>query len=78
MDPKTWKVSMSPIKMPFVHAKVANYEVHRVFFDTGSSSNVIFHEALDQMDLQGYRIKPVDTSLFGFAGHIIYPKEKSF
>lgn len=35
-----------------IHAKVANYEVKRMFVDSRSLLNVIFQEAFDQMDLQ--------------------------
>lgn len=34
-----------------IQAKIANYDVRRVYIDSGSSVNVIFQEALDQMDL---------------------------
>ncbi|XP_075479440.1 uncharacterized protein LOC142520323 [Primulina tabacum] len=46
----------------------------RVFIDSGSSVNVIFKEALVQMDLQGYHLEAVETAFFGFAGHVVYPK----
>ncbi|XP_075488006.1 uncharacterized protein LOC142527165 [Primulina tabacum] len=37
-----------------IQARVANYDVLRVFVDNGSSVNVIFKEALVQMDLHEY------------------------
>ncbi|XP_073314739.1 uncharacterized protein [Primulina huaijiensis] len=41
----------------------------------GSDSvNVIFKEALVQMDLHEYLLEAVETALFGFAGHAVYPK----
>ncbi|XP_075515774.1 uncharacterized protein LOC142550586 [Primulina tabacum] len=46
----------------------------RVFVDSGSSVNVIFKEALVQMDLQGYQLETVETTLFGFSGHVVYPE----
>ncbi|XP_073304617.1 uncharacterized protein [Primulina huaijiensis] len=57
-----------------IQARVANYDIIRVFVDSGSSANVIFKEALIYMDLQGYHLEAVDTSLFGFSGHVIYPE----
>ncbi|XP_075515810.1 uncharacterized protein LOC142550620 [Primulina tabacum] len=57
-----------------IHARVSNYDVMRVFVDTRSSINVIFKEALVQMDLQGYQLEPIETALFGFAGHVVYPE----
>ncbi|XP_073298507.1 uncharacterized protein [Primulina huaijiensis] len=57
-----------------IQARVANYDVLRVFVDNGSSVNVIFKEALVQMDLHEYQLEEVDTVLFGFAGHAVYPE----
>ncbi|XP_075504394.1 uncharacterized protein LOC142541821 [Primulina tabacum] len=57
-----------------IQARVANYNIMRVFVDSGRSVNVIFKEALIQMDLQGYQLETVETSLFGFAGHAVYPE----
>ncbi|XP_073046136.1 uncharacterized protein [Primulina eburnea] len=56
-----------------IQARVANYDVLRVFVDNGSSVNVIFKEALVQMDLHEYQLEAVETTLFGFAGHAVYP-----
>lgn len=58
-----------------IRARVANYEVQRVFVDSENSVNVIFHETFGQMDFKGYKLKPVETALFGFAGHTVYPRE---
>ncbi|XP_073312535.1 uncharacterized protein [Primulina huaijiensis] len=55
-------------------ARVANYDVLRVFVDNGSSVNVIFKEALIQMDLHEYQLEAVETALFGFVGHAVYPE----
>ncbi|XP_073059756.1 uncharacterized protein [Primulina eburnea] len=57
-----------------IQARVANYDILRVFMDSGSSVNVIFKYAFEQMDLQGYHLETVETALFGFAGHVIYPE----
>ncbi|XP_075507516.1 uncharacterized protein LOC142544344 [Primulina tabacum] len=57
-----------------IQARVANYDVMRVFIDSGSSVNVIFKDALVQMDLQSYHLEAVETALFGFVGHVVYPK----
>lgn len=56
-----------------IHARVANHEVRRIFGDSGSSVNVIFMEVFDQMSIQGYRLEPIETALFGFVGHTVYP-----
>ncbi|XP_073294498.1 uncharacterized protein [Primulina huaijiensis] len=57
-----------------IQARVANYDVLRVFVDNGSSVNVIFKEALIQTDLHEYQLEAVETALFGFAGHAVYPE----
>ncbi|XP_073137058.1 uncharacterized protein [Henckelia pumila] len=57
-----------------IRARVANYDVRRVFVDFESSVNVIFQEAFEQMELQGCEINPVKMSLYGFAGHTIRPR----
>ncbi|XP_075507412.1 uncharacterized protein LOC142544238 [Primulina tabacum] len=55
-----------------IQARVANYDILRVFIDSGSSVNVIFKDAFVQMDLQGFHLEVVETALFGFAGHVVY------
>ncbi|XP_073152557.1 uncharacterized protein [Henckelia pumila] len=56
-----------------IRAMIANYDVARIFVDSGSSVNVLFQEAISQMDLGQYKIEPDVTSLFGFTGHAIRP-----
>ncbi|XP_073033871.1 uncharacterized protein [Primulina eburnea] len=36
--------------------------------------NVIFKDAFVQMDLQGFQLETVETALFGFADHVVYPE----
>ncbi|XP_075503970.1 uncharacterized protein LOC142541298 [Primulina tabacum] len=57
-----------------IQARVANYDILRVFIDSGSFVNVIFKDAFVQMDLQGFHSEAVETALFGFAGHVVYPE----
>ncbi|XP_075504440.1 uncharacterized protein LOC142541868 [Primulina tabacum] len=57
-----------------IQARVANYDIMRVFVDSGNSVNIIFREAFAQIDLQGYQLESVETTIFGFAGHAIYPE----
>ncbi|XP_073125178.1 uncharacterized protein [Henckelia pumila] len=42
-----------------IQDRIANYDVRRVFIDSGSSVNVIFQEAFEHMDLKGYELSPV-------------------
>lgn len=30
--------------------------------------------SFDQLDVKGYKLKPVETTLFDFMGHIVYMK----
>ncbi|XP_073152685.1 uncharacterized protein [Henckelia pumila] len=52
---------------------IANYDVARIFVDTGSSVNIIFKETLDQMKLEGFELDPITTELYGFMGHVLQP-----
>ncbi|XP_073129096.1 uncharacterized protein [Henckelia pumila] len=52
---------------------IANYDVARIFVDTGSSVNIIFKETLDQMKLEGFELDPITTELYGFTGHALQP-----
>ncbi|XP_073138612.1 uncharacterized protein [Henckelia pumila] len=52
---------------------ISNYDVARIFVDTGSSVNIIFKETLDQMKLEGFELDPINTTLYGFTGHALQP-----
>ncbi|KAK4387626.1 hypothetical protein Sango_2369200 [Sesamum angolense] len=57
-----------------ITALLANYEIKRVFIDSGSSTDILFGEAYDQMQLGGAPLEAVDTFLYGFAGEVVHPK----
>ncbi|KAL0427207.1 UNVERIFIED_CONTAM: hypothetical protein Slati_2895500 [Sesamum latifolium] len=48
-----------------ITALLANYEIERVFIDSGSSADILFAEAYDQMQLGDVPLEAVDTSLYG-------------
>ncbi|KAL0447792.1 UNVERIFIED_CONTAM: hypothetical protein Slati_1907100 [Sesamum latifolium] len=50
-----------------ITAMIANYEVRRTFIDSGSSTDILFGEAYDQMQLGDGSLEKVNTSLYGFA-----------
>ncbi|KAL0359844.1 UNVERIFIED_CONTAM: hypothetical protein Sangu_0833800 [Sesamum angustifolium] len=56
-----------------ITALLANYEVERVFIDSGSSAGILFGEAYDRMQLGDVPLDKVDTSLYGFTGEIVHP-----
>lgn len=52
---------------------VANYNVARIFVDTGSSINILFKKTIDQIKVKGFGFDPISTALFGFPGHVVQP-----
>ncbi|KAL0405190.1 UNVERIFIED_CONTAM: hypothetical protein Slati_3832900 [Sesamum latifolium] len=55
-----------------ITASLANYEIERVFIDSGNSADILFGEAYDQMQLGDVPLEAVDTSLYGFAGEVVH------
>ncbi|KAL0417239.1 UNVERIFIED_CONTAM: hypothetical protein Slati_3555800 [Sesamum latifolium] len=53
---------------------LANYEVGRIFIDSGSSADILFGEAYDQMQLGDISLEKVNTSLYEFAGEVVHPR----
>ncbi|XP_074560571.1 uncharacterized protein LOC141816725 [Curcuma longa] len=56
-----------------VRATVANYDIGRVFIDTGSSVNVLFKKTFKQMEIDEDGLEPLATPLFGFTGNEVQP-----
>ncbi|KAL0445686.1 UNVERIFIED_CONTAM: hypothetical protein Slati_1696500 [Sesamum latifolium] len=57
-----------------ITAVLANYEVGRIFIDLGSSTDILFGEAYDQMQLGDVFLEKVNTALYGFAGEVVHPR----
>ncbi|KAL0319758.1 UNVERIFIED_CONTAM: hypothetical protein Sradi_5237300 [Sesamum radiatum] len=57
-----------------ISAILSNYEVGRIFTASGSSANILFGEAYEQMQLGDVSLKTVKTSLYGFAGEVVHPR----
>ncbi|KAL0416360.1 UNVERIFIED_CONTAM: hypothetical protein Slati_3467900 [Sesamum latifolium] len=53
---------------------LANYEIECVFIDSGSSADILFVEAYDQMQLGDVPLEAVDTSLYSFVGEVVHPR----
>ncbi|KAL2248675.1 UNVERIFIED_CONTAM: hypothetical protein Sindi_2341200 [Sesamum indicum] len=51
-----------------VKLDIANFTVHKVLIDSGSSADIIFKSVLDKMGLENARLEPVKTPLVGFGG----------
>ncbi|KAL2230582.1 UNVERIFIED_CONTAM: Retrovirus-related Pol polyprotein from transposon [Sesamum indicum] len=47
---------------------IANFTVHKVLIDSGSSADIIFKNVVDRMELENARLEPVKTPLVGFGG----------
>ncbi|KAL0294801.1 UNVERIFIED_CONTAM: hypothetical protein Sradi_6867000 [Sesamum radiatum] len=57
-----------------ITAILSNYEVGRIFIDFGSSVDMLFGEAYDQMKLGDIPLEKVNTSLYGFAAEVVHPQ----
>ncbi|GAA0143999.1 hypothetical protein LIER_35848 [Lithospermum erythrorhizon] len=53
--------------------KIAHYTVERMLVDKGSSADIIYHSALDKLNLPRSIIEPTRTPLTRFTGHSVYP-----
>ncbi|KAL0444037.1 UNVERIFIED_CONTAM: hypothetical protein Slati_2126400 [Sesamum latifolium] len=53
---------------------LANYEIRHIFIDSGSSTDILFGEAYDQMQLGDVFLEKVNTFLYGFAGEVVHPR----
>ncbi|KAK8934874.1 hypothetical protein KSP39_PZI014681 [Platanthera zijinensis] len=51
-----------------IQTAVENFTVSRILVDNGSSVNVIFKRAFDEMKVEGKRVLASDGPLFGFSG----------
>ncbi|KAL0418992.1 UNVERIFIED_CONTAM: hypothetical protein Sradi_1312700 [Sesamum radiatum] len=53
---------------------LTNYEVERIFIDSGSSTDISFGYAYNQIKLGDTLVEKVNTSLYGFAGEVVHPR----
>ncbi|KAL0400316.1 UNVERIFIED_CONTAM: hypothetical protein Sradi_2374900 [Sesamum radiatum] len=58
-----------------IRMDIANYLVHKVLVDSGSSVDIIFSNVLRKMDLGHLLLKPMKTPLVGFGGSQVIPED---
>jgi hypothetical protein len=51
---------------------VANHGIHRILVDNGSSANILYWSAFQQMGIDRERIKPFGSPLVRFGGEVVY------
>ena len=56
-----------------IRAVVANKTIHRVLVDNGSSADIIFALAFNQMGIGREKSEPVNAYLRGFSGERVLP-----
>ncbi|KAL0420349.1 UNVERIFIED_CONTAM: hypothetical protein Slati_3057800 [Sesamum latifolium] len=69
-----WTLKIRSQHALVITALLANYKIERVFIDSGSSTNILFGEAYDQMQLGDIPLETVDTLLYEFAGEVVHPR----
>jgi hypothetical protein len=57
-----------------IAANLNGFEVHRIFFDQGSSADIMFWSLFDKMGLGSKDLIPYKGSLIVFTGDMIIPK----
>ena len=58
---------------PMLTITVANFQVRRILVDNGSSTDILFAEVYDKLNLGRERLQPIRSPLIGFSGEKVYP-----
>uniref|UniRef100_A0A2N9GXC3 RNase H type-1 domain-containing protein n=1 Tax=Fagus sylvatica TaxID=28930 RepID=A0A2N9GXC3_FAGSY len=56
-----------------VTLEIAGYSTRRVLIDNGSSADIIYLTAFQQMRIDKNQLRPIETPLVGFTGTSVYP-----
>ena len=57
----------------FVSIQVGDYNTHQVLVDDGSSVDILYYPAFQQIRITRKRLVPTNTLLVGFGGIRVYP-----
>ena len=56
-----------------VNVRVGDYNMHRVLVDNGSSADILYYPAFQQMRIDKERLIPTNAPLVGFRGSRVFP-----
>ena len=56
-----------------VSIRIEDYNMHRVLVDNGSSADILYYPAFQQMGIGRERLIPTNASLVGFGGTMVLP-----
>ena len=56
-----------------VSIRVGDYNTHRVLVDNGSSADILYYPAFQQMRIEKERLILTNATLVGFGGTRVYP-----
>jgi hypothetical protein len=52
---------------------IANHRIHRILIDTGSSADILYRSAFEEMKIDRNKVIPARHSLVGFTGEQVLP-----
>ena len=52
---------------------ISTFEVKRILIDTGSSSEIMYHNIFKKLDLPPSQVKNADMPMFNFSGEVVWP-----
>ena len=56
-----------------ISIRVGDYNTHRVLVDNGSSADILYYPAFQQMMIDRERLVPINAPLVGFKGRRVHP-----
>ena len=56
-----------------ISIRVGDYNTHRVMVDNGSSTDILYYPAFQQMRIDSEQLVSTNTLLFGFGGTRVFP-----